>query len=191
MRNVVNTIIREEYGRTLKNTQPLWMIDAGSSIGDVSAYYLSRYEKLQVVALEPNPQNHSVAKINLRPYGDRCHLLQRALWSSEARLQLHGDLTMTRVSEIVDPHTSFDAKGITISKIIKLYNIPKIDILKIDIEGAEKEVFADNEIDWLLKTDLIIIEIHDRLSQDVVEKAMTTYGFEMSSYRSVVYCKRR
>ena len=37
-----------------------------------------------------------------------------------------------------------------------------IDILKIDIEGAEKEVFSDTSA-WIEKVDSIIIELHERM----------------------------
>jgi hypothetical protein len=33
-------------------------------------------------------------------------------------------------------------------------------IVKIDIEGAERELFSDN-IEWVARTPLIIIELHD------------------------------
>jgi hypothetical protein len=42
------------------------------------------------------------------------------------------------------------------------FNIDAIDILKIDIEGAEKEVFENSDL-WMRKTNVIIIELHERL----------------------------
>lgn len=64
--------------------------------------------------------------------------------------------------------------SITIDKIIELYNIDKIDILKIDIEGSEKEVFEESE--WLDKVNILIIELHDRMkkgcSQSVLNSVM-------------------
>ena len=52
--------------------------------------------------------------------------------------------------------------AITLDKIIKDYNLEKIDILKIDIEGAEREVFS-NTSSWIEKVDSIIIELHERM----------------------------
>ena len=53
-------------------------------------------------------------------------------------------------------------QGITIDKILKTNSLEKIDILKIDIEGAEREVFMDSS-SWIKKIDVLIIELHDRL----------------------------
>ena len=52
--------------------------------------------------------------------------------------------------------------GMTIDKIMKDYSLAKIDILKVDIEGAEKEVFSETS-SWIEKVDSIIIELHERM----------------------------
>jgi len=51
--------------------------------------------------------------------------------------------------------------AITMTEIIDKYNIQRIDILKIDIEGAEKELFSYNYESWLPKVRCIVIELHD------------------------------
>ena len=57
-------------------------------------------------------------------------------------------------------------KTITISKILKESGFDKIDLLKIDIEGAEKEVFgADNVDEWLSRVNVLVIELHDRMKR--------------------------
>mgnify|MGYP000361339186 CR=1 FL=1 len=40
------------------------------------------------------------------------------------------------------------------------------DLLKIDIEGAEKELFSENTDYWLGKVNMIIIELHDWMRKD-------------------------
>lgn len=39
----------------------------------------------------------------------------------------------------------------------------KIDILKIDIEGSEYEVFDENAEKWISNVSLLLIELHDRI----------------------------
>ena len=52
--------------------------------------------------------------------------------------------------------------AITIEKIMKDNALERIDILKIDIEGAEKEVFRDTS-PWIESVNSIIIELHERM----------------------------
>jgi len=51
-------------------------------------------------------------------------------------------------------------KALTVNDLLDNYGLERIDILKIDIEGAEKEVFS-NSSSWLGKVDAIIIELHE------------------------------
>jgi len=52
--------------------------------------------------------------------------------------------------------------AMTVDRIMRDYALEKIDILKVDIEGAEREVFSCTSA-WLDKVDAIIIELHDRM----------------------------
>jgi hypothetical protein len=38
---------------------------------------------------------------------------------------------------------------------------PRIDVLKVDIEGAELELFT-GPTDWLASVDCVVVETHDR-----------------------------
>ena len=51
-----------------------------------------------------------------------------------------------------------------------------IDILKVDIEGSERTLFQEN-LEWLPKTKLIIMEIHSDEIREVCEKVLFSHGF--------------
>src|SRR5213075_1660485 len=55
VRTVIDNVIREEWGNFSAEREPQFMIDGGAYIGDSSAYFLSRFPDLKVVALEPDP----------------------------------------------------------------------------------------------------------------------------------------
>ncbi|GHT40273.1 hypothetical protein FACS189443_0370 [Planctomycetales bacterium] len=42
------------------------------------------------------------------------------------------------------------------------YNIKNIDVLKIDVEGSEKEIF-ENSDEWIDFVNVFLIELHDRI----------------------------
>jgi hypothetical protein len=63
------------------------------------------------------------------------------------------------------------------------HQLESIDILKIDIEGAEKEVFADSTA-WLGRVRAIIIELHDRLKPGCSRSFYNgSNGFDHEQYR--------
>jgi hypothetical protein len=43
--------------------------------------------------------------------------------------------------------------------VLSRFDMPRVDLLKIDIEGAEREVFA-RKPDWVRRVGMFIIELH-------------------------------
>lgn len=57
-------------------------------------------------------------------------------------------------------------KTTTVAKLLADSGFDEIDLLKVDIEGAEKEVFAAPDVDeWLPKVRVLTIELHDRMKR--------------------------
>ena len=62
------------------------------------------------------------------------------------------------------------------------FNIPYIDILKMDIEGAEKEIFEFGYANWIPKVKVMIVELHDRYKEGCSKAFFKTMGeYEFSS----------
>jgi Methyltransferase FkbM domain len=53
--------------------------------------------------------------------------------------------------------------GITIVELLRQYGYSSIDIVKMDIEGAGREVFSADYYPWLVNTKILIVELHDHL----------------------------
>lgn len=181
---VISSIIREEYGQLLPCIDPRWLIDAGAYIGDTSCYFLSRFPRLRVIALEPNPPAFQMAKMNLAPYGARANLLPKALSAIDKVVHFGGGFGGASIQA-----TGLEVEATSIAALMQKFCIPHLDILKMDIEGEEESIFSYN-LDWLACVSLIIIEIHGSAAKDIVSRAMRQNGFNMRRYRSVWYCVR-
>jgi FkbM family methyltransferase len=180
---VINNIIRKEYDHIQPSNPPVWMIDAGAYIGDTSVYFLSRYPKLRIISLEPGWMSHQMAQMNLAPYGDRATLLQKGLYTHDGMACFSGDNTAASISE-----AGLEIDCVTISSLLEMYAIPRVNILKMDIEGAEEEIFLSKPQEWLNRVDLLIIEIHGARRLSLISRILSQNGFTMKQYRSVWYC---
>ena len=150
--------IEEEYEFDLDKA-PEVIIDAGSNIGLASIYYSLRYPKTKVFAIEPESSNYEVLKENIKKYPNIVSI-QKAVWHTKTCLKIsnpHDSKFSFRVEE-----SDGEVFSITIEELMEQYELPFIDILKMDIEGAEKEVFS-NPPHWLEKVGMIAIELHDKL----------------------------
>jgi len=73
------------------------------------------------------------------------------------------------------------------------FQLEEIDLLKIDIEGAEKELFSTNYESWLPKTKVLYIELHDRYRKGTATsffKAICQYDFSIFLGRENLICIR-
>lgn len=69
---------------------------------------------------------------------------------------------------------------LTIDEIFSEYNLEYLDLLKIDIEGGEKQLFESNYEKWFPNTKCIIIELHNGMtkgSSTSFFKAISKYDF--------------
>ena len=149
--------------------QPKVIVDAGANIGLASIYFANRYPRARIVAIEPEETNFKLLKKNVAPYKTVIPG-QYALWNHNGEINLidpgrgkWGFMTDENTSSATSLYNHrHTVKAITVDRIIEEYELEKIDIFKIDIEGAEKEVFIDTS-PWIEKVDAMIVELHERM----------------------------
>lgn len=182
---LVRNIVRDEYGKLdLDRYAPHFIVDAGAYIGDTAAFFLSKYPKATLVALEPNPISFAVAQRNLAPYGNRARLLAKALSDRPTALRLSGVETGARVSDAGD----VEVEATTMADLLELSPSGRVSILKLDIEGAERELFLRAPGRWLSRVDHIIVETHGPEIEEVVLGALRQAGWQATRFRNLYYC---
>ncbi len=135
------------------------IVDAGANIGDETLRFRAHHPDAEVIALEPEPGNFSVLERNFSD-DDAVHCIRAGLWCSAAKLRiLQGDrFESFRVEEVADeePH---DVDALSIPSILERSGWDGIDILKLDIEGAEYEVFSKGAEAWLPRVGALILSV--------------------------------
>jgi FkbM family methyltransferase len=146
----------------LQPKEARWVIDAGANIGCSTLYFAKRYPNAKVVAIEPEESNFSLLEQNTWRYGN-VQRLKGALWSkrtSVGAFDKEAQKWAFRYGETSVPTSGF-TPAFGMGDILAMYDMPRIDILKLDIEGAEKEVFTEGYEEWLDLCDVIMIELHE------------------------------
>lgn len=179
-----HVVLEDEYHVNLLR-QPRVIVDAGANIGLSSLVFANKYPMSRVFAIEPERSNFEVLCKNVAPYPNIIPI-QAALWSCETEIflidpgldkwgfQVSGHMTPSAVVERVN--------AITIDSLMVQHHIDAIDVLKIDIEGAEKEVF-DASTAWIDTVALIIVELHDRIKhgcRQSLEQATAAFSIRKS-----------
>lgn len=161
--------INRDYNFSITK-EPEIIIDAGANIGLASIYFANQYPNSQVIAIEPELSNFKLLEVNVSPYKNVIPL-QAALWHRNEEINLIDPglgewafMTESKNEELQSEENIVrnTVQAITVDRIIDQFNLNRIDILKIDIEGAEKEVFT-NPSSWIHKVDTMIVELHERI----------------------------
>jgi FkbM family methyltransferase len=141
--------------------RPRVIVDAGANIGLASIVFANRYPEAKIFAIEPERDNFSLLADNVRPY-DNIVPLQAALWGENTTINMV-DPGAGAWGFMTEPAGEGHATpAITVDRLMRDHGIDHVDVLKVDIEGAEKEVFADTAA-WIDRVDSIIVELHERL----------------------------
>jgi FkbM family methyltransferase len=108
--------------------------------------------------------------------------VQSGIWNKEVSLQVidqgYGEWGLM-VKE-VSPGTTNSFSAVSIGGLMRKYSINQLDIVKLDVEGAEEFIFVDHYDEWISKTKMIIIELHERMkpgSADSFRNAIGKYSF--------------
>ena len=153
--------------------QPRMILDAGANCGFASILFALLFPKAKIVALEPSPDNFQalIQNVDMASLNSRIEAKKIGLWyrTSYLSLQMKGkdikDMNQesakwsVRVSETRDK-TATVGMSIDRIKVDSAYN--EFDYVKIDIEGAENEVFGRGKLNWLSHVRLLSIEMHDK-----------------------------
>lgn len=181
----INNFVREEYGAIAPVSDPKVLLDGGAYIGDTSAYFLSKYKGLRSIALEPMADSRELATRNFAPYGDRAELWPMALTSDGAPVRMSGVETGARASD----DGEIEVPSISIPQILEKLPEGRIDILKMDIEGAEGPIFSDAPERWLPHVGCIIVETHGPEITDTVLGALKANGWSARQFRNLYFCE--
>ncbi len=183
---IAHSTIREAYGKHLPTGEVRFIVDAGAYIGDATAWYLSRFPQSRVVALEPTPDSFAMLQRNCSPYGARVRMINGALWFCDDYLDLVlNPSTSTGISVAKDVAGGGMVRALSLNTIMNEAGAKMIDILKLDIEGAELQLFENNPDPWLSRTRCITMEIHSDEAYAAVHAATKRYGFVRRRYREL------
>lgn len=176
--------------------KPQFIIDGGANVGYAAVFFAHKYPQAKIMAVEPEEANCRVFAKNCAGYPN-IELIQAGIWGADGLLRVK-DIGLGNWGFVVEEATSDDPQSITAVTIEELFRRSgkqQIDILKLDIEGAEKEVFSTGVGPWLDQVNVLIIELHDHLTPGcsaVFYAATEKYNFQQRQRgENVILVKNR
>lgn len=144
-------------------TNPVRVIlDIGANIGDETLRFRHFHPEAMIVAVEPDSDNFTFLTRNAGS-DPKIHLLKNGLWSHECRLRVvPGGTAEGFTVEEAAGDSPADVEAVSVPSLMSRFSLDEIDILKMDIEGAEYEVFSAPDVDsWIGRVKVLILECPD------------------------------
>ena len=166
------------------SSQPIQILDAGANTGFASIFYANKFPDSKIIAVEPEAENSIQLRLNVEQYS-MVSAVEGAIWKEDTRLNLKDDGWGTRGYMMEETIENLDGlvNAYSIETIKRMFEWNHIDILKMDVEGSEKEIFESNYEFWIPRTHCLIIETHDRMKPGCSESLLTTMKkFDFNSF---------
>jgi FkbM family methyltransferase len=144
---------------------PKLVVDAGANVGYSSLLFMLHYPSATIVGIEPDRTNCELFRKNCGAYSN-IRLLEGAVWPRSKALAItnpEADPWAFQVNETATGERDDLVRGYTIPEIIDIHGGGRVDLLKLDIEGAEYALFTEGAEEWLPRVDVILVELHDHL----------------------------
>lgn len=198
---VEEVFLRKVYEVKLKNVDRI--LDLGGNIGLATLYFARLHPHAQICTVEPIAENVTILKKNVRLNRSSVRVVTAAVGAQDgkAKFALSAD---PRQHSVIPPETKaqdgqriVEIDVLSVPSLMRLMGWGEFDLLKIDIEGSEKEVLA-NRPSWLKNVRAIIGEGHLGVNYRFEEarRDLEPMGFEVEKINEnsdavLFYAKRR
>lgn len=178
----------------IKNDKVL--IDLGSTIGVFTAYALDQNPDLKSICIEMNPNLHKICvdtfkdNPNIIPINAAIYKVSGETITFKSNKENFYDLGNTIVDNLFNDQTySMEINTVSMESIMRDYNIDRISLLKVDIEGYEYELFDNLSDEFLSRIDKIFLEFHHVVEPNrklnLINRLMIN-GFKMKIYDDTI-----
>jgi len=160
------------------------VIDAGASLGDYTLIYSKLIGKRgKVITFEPNKKAFNLLLKNIEANKvSNVIALRMALWNEEGTISIkEGNFsTLDKISS--EKENTYRVKAITLDSIVKKLKLKRVDLVKIDVEGAEVQVLKGSLETIRRFHPKIIVEVHEWLGvkSNEIMQLLKKYGYKLT-----------
>jgi FkbM family methyltransferase len=141
------------------------VFDCGANIGASTVAFSTRFPNATVIAVEPEQDNFALLEANTLGRSNVKRIQAAVAATPGPRMILDPCIGAWGYTTVDSPRhlqpLGQVVPGLTIDGLMDHFGVAQVDILKLDVEGAEKEVFESPGI-WIDRVRAIVVELHDR-----------------------------
>jgi FkbM family methyltransferase len=153
--------------------------DLGANVGLTMAHMARLYPEARVFGAELDADNARLARHNVEAWGDRCQVVQCAVWVEDGEVRYHHHDSPSGYNVVPDDRSEGDhrAPARSLAGLLAEYTPDQpVDYMKMDVEGSEFELLKRNT-GWAEAVRTIQVEAHFGYSLEECERDLRRLGF--------------
>lgn len=162
----------------LKLSTCLSILDIGANMGVYSLYAAAKAPQASLYCFEPNAENFAILEQNIQQNNIRAKAYKMAVSSRCEIGHLQINRTSVEYALGAASDTTESVECVDLEKVFELCGVESFDFLKMDIEGAEREIFNNSSDDLLRRFKALAIEWHHSWEElEILAKRFRQLGF--------------
>jgi FkbM family methyltransferase len=156
------------------------ILDLGSFNGHTAVDFAMTYPGSRIIAYEMDIENHEMGVMNTQGLESQITLVHAGIWYASGQrsyrelgtrndgYHLNDGVDLSEGNRTVDVFT--------MTEVFEAHNLTWVDYIKMDIEGAERQIF-EGDLSWLDKVGQINIEVHGDHAKEAVIAGLQRKGW--------------
>ena len=149
--------------------------DLGANIGLTMGHFAYLFPRARVLGVELDEDNVLLARRNVSAWADRCEVIHAAVWVSDGEVRYRG-WGGTSNYQVTGGEEGTPVRALSLAELVREHGGP-VDYVKVDVEGAERELLRDGT-GWADAVRCLKIELHGDYSVPDGEADLRRLGFE-------------
>jgi FkbM family methyltransferase len=149
------------------------IVDLGANVGFAAVALATRHPHARFVCVEPDPQSSALLQRNLELNGVDAVVLRAAVVGEPGRYAVAAG--PAPASNVVERAAGGPVEGITLIDVFARGGVDHVDLLKVDIEGAEAGVF-EAAAEWAPRVAAVVAELHAPFRVDQADQLLAPHG---------------
>jgi FkbM family methyltransferase len=165
--------------------RPTVVLDIGSNIGASILYFHQQFPAARIIGFEPHPETFALLQKNVADLPS-VSVLNCGLGASNIRVTVPGESvnfgafsTKGRRRGQTEPRDTVECEVRRLDDVLTDLGIQQVDLIKIDCEGAEADVFAGLSPLILERCQWIVGELHDVSGFNLLSRLAPNFDLDL------------
>ncbi|NDP47088.1 MAG: FkbM family methyltransferase [Sulfuriferula multivorans] len=155
------------------------ILDLGSNVGYTIIDFKYHYPNARVYGVEMDEKNFSLCQKNLVGLLD-VEVIHAAVWYEDTQVEYDADAAADAftIGKTNESSKKKSVPALSLPTLLSRWGLEYVDFIKLDIEGAEKQLFELGDSGWLERVGQISIELHGTYSPEKMAAVLQKYGMK-------------